>query len=316
MDLLNKLGKERETSVEGAAKAAPNQQAESSASGELGRGEDMLGRVGSQVSDSNNAASASQKNTNDSLESNKTSSGQGEPSRSETVQDPNSWSKDSALKEIKKLRDEAKATRVKYSEQLTQFRAEQDAKDELRQSEISDALSAKKELEAIKAAQDDKKRDTEEKLAHRESKLAELQALSETRDKDNVRKMREMEDKLSSFEASRQAEMEIQKTRLDGELNKIPEQYREHAELIVKGAGDPRDGLVALHEAKLKGMFEDRTVIVDHSVPGATNGARSSKEKLESAANDQRKSMSSSQKIKAALDAVKQGQTNSAFRGK
>lgn len=316
MDILNKLGN-KEASAEGAATAAPNQQAENSASEELGRGEDMLGRVGSQANGSDtNAASASQISADDSLQSKKTSSGQEEPSGSETVKDPNNWTKDSALKEIKKLRDENKVSRIKYTEQLEKFRADQDARDDARKVELVDALKAKEELDKIKAEQEDKKRGIEEKLAHREAKLSELQMLAESRERDYHKKMQEMEDRLSSFEAARQAELQVQKSRLDNELGKIPEQYREHAELIVKGAGDPRDALVALHEAKLKGMFEDATVIVDHSVPGAKDGARSSKEKLETADSERRKSMSSSQKIKSALDAMKQGQTNSAFRRK
>jgi hypothetical protein len=87
--------------------------------------------------------------------------------------------------------------------------------------------------------------------------------------------------------------------------------------MIVKGAGeDPRDGLLALNEAKLKGLFEDKTVVVNHSVPGAKDGARASKERLDEAARETRAQMSSSQKIKAALDAMKSGNKNSAFRTK
>ena len=129
-----------------------------------------------------------------------------------------------------------------------------------------------------------------------------------------MKRIQDMENKLSMFEADREAETQVHKARLDEELNKIPEDYRETAELLVRGAGDPRDALIALSEARLKGMFEDKTAIVNHSVPGASDGARASKERLDAAQQEQRKSMTSKDKIKAALDQMKSGQSNSAFR--
>jgi len=84
--------------------------------------------------------------------------------------------------------------------------------------------------------------------------------------------------------------------------------------LIVKGAGDPRDALVALHEAKLNGIFDEKKTIVNHSVPGASNGARATKEQLENAGREQRSGMSSQQKIRAALQDIRGGNPNSAFK--
>ena len=313
MDILSKLGKKKEASVEGTASAVPGQSKNDSS--QYNSGDDLLATAGQQASDSDTAAVSSQKIAEDSLES-KSSSGKEEPSGSETVNNPDSWTKDSAFKEIKKLREENKAYRVKYAEQLETLEKTADDRLKSRDAELEQAKTAQKELNKIKAEQEDKKRDTEEKLVHREKRLAELETMGEIREKEHSTRLQELQSKVATFEAERQAELAIHKGRLDEELNKIPSQYREHAELIVKGSGDSRDALIAIHEAKLKGMFDDKTAIVNHRVPGAQDGARSTKDRLDAAANEQRNNMTSSQKIKFALDAVKQGQANSAFRGR
>lgn len=317
MDILNKLGKKKEASAEGAAEnktsAAPGQV--DNTHSDMSKGTDILSRAGQSAIDPDNAAKSGQKKAEDSLES-KSSSGKEEPSGSETVNDPESWTKDSAFKEIKKLREENKAYRLKYAEQLEQLEKETQERLSAREKELEEARKAQAELDRIKEEQEDKKKSIEEKLAAREAKLAEIQTMSEAREKEFQRQVQEMESKLRQFEADREAELQVHKSRLDEELNRIPEKYREHAELLVRGAGDARDALVALHEAKLKGMFEDKTSIVNHSVPGAHDGARATKERLDAAAEEQRKKMTPSQKIKAALDAVKSGESNSAFRGR
>lgn len=310
MDLLDKLNNNTsDASAKGAANAEPKQPNQA----DIRQGDDMINKVGTQASDSGkSAATPDQKSADDSLE--KSSSGKDESSGSKTVKDPDSWTKDSAFDEIKKLREENKAYRLKYGEQLEKIKAEQEEREAQRKAELDEAKKAKAELERIKAEQEDKKRGTEEKLMDREEKLARLQALQDQREAEFQKQMDEMKSKLSQYEADREAEMQVHQSRLQNELDKIPESYREHAELIVRGAGDPRDALIALNEAKLKGMFDDKTTIVNHSVPGASDGARASKERLDAANQEQRKSMDSKSKIKAGLDAIKSGQPNSVFR--
>jgi len=42
-------------------------------------------------------------------------------------------------------------------------------------------------------------------------------------------------------------------------ITSIPDKFKGIAELLIKGAGDnPRDALVALGEAKLRGVFEEK----------------------------------------------------------
>ena len=88
------------------------------------------------------------------------------------------------------------------------------------------------------------------------------------------------------------------------------------AKYIVKGADDSREALTIIQEAKLKGMFEDKTVVVNHSVPGANDGARSSNERLKEVEKERREKMNSSQKIAEALKQIKSGTPNNVFRTK
>jgi chromosome segregation ATPase len=305
MDLLDKLNKKP---AEGSAeKAEPGQQAQASA--EFDRGEDLLAKA------NGSEAAAKEVNAGDSKESAANASSKEEPSGSD-MKDPTSWDDDSKFKEIKKLREENKAYRLKYSEQLDKLREDSETRIKEKESELATFMDAKKELDKIKSEQEDKKRDLNEKLAHREAKLAEYQILIDARESEFKAKLAEMENKVHTFEADRQAEAQVHQNRLDEELSKIPENFREYASLIVKGSGDPRDALIALTEAKLKGMFEDKKVVVNHSVPNAYEGARSSKERLDEAGNEARKSRTSQDKIKSALDKIRSGTPNSAYRGK
>jgi len=73
---------------------------------------------------------------------------------------------------------------------------------------------------------------------------------------------------------------------------------------------------VALHEAKLRGLFDDKTVVVAHAVPGARDGARATKEQLDSAAQGMRERQDSAAKIREGLRAIRSGETNTVFRGR
>jgi len=310
MDLLNKLGKKStdNASTEGAAPAAPEQSANPAARKEQARGTDMISQMNSSGS-AQDAAATEQT----SADANKSASSKVEPSGSEAGND---WTAESALKEVKKLREENKQYRLKYAEQLDKLKQESDARLAQKEQETQALVEKAKELDKIKEDQEDKKRDLAERLSVRESKLTEMQTLMKIKEETYQKQLAEKERLLSQYEADRQAESQVYQSRITEELSKIPEQYKEHAALIVKGAGDPRDALIALNEARLKGMFEDKTVVVNHSTPGARDGARSSQERIKEGERQTRASMSSSQKIKAALEQVKSGQPNNAFRTK
>jgi myosin heavy subunit len=230
------------------------------------------------------------------------------------VVEPDSWTKESAFKEIKRLREENKTYRVKYEEKLEGLKKEVDEKSKVRDEEVQNLLTAKKELEEIKSKEADNQRNLTEKLVHRESLLAETKAKLDTIDKEYKDALTKKDQELNKYKAEIEVQNELAKKRLDEELSTIPEKYKDMANLIVKGAGDAKDAFIAISEAKLKGLFEDKTVVVNHSVPGAKDGARATKERLESAEQEVRGKMTSSQKIAAALKQVRSGESNSAFR--
>lgn len=237
-----------------------------------------------------------------------------EESSASVVNDPDSWTKESALKEMKKAREEAKAHRLKYEESVQKLKDESEARITAVKSEQEDLRKAADELKKLKADQEDKKRDLAEKVAHREALVAQIKAESEIKERTFREEQERMKSKLDRYEAEAQAQLKVYEQRLTTELDNVPEKYKEIANYIVKGAGDPRDALVALNEAKIKGLFEEKTVIVNHSVPGAQDGARATKERLESGAKDARDKLSSQQKIGQALKNIRGGENNTAFR--
>lgn len=311
-DLINTLGK-KPNSVEGAGKASEPQPVSASSSTtttEHGRGDDLLAKLGGK--ESQVKAEQSTTSSAESGQPQKSASGTEEPTGGQT----NDWTTDSALKEVKKLREENKAYRIKYQQELEKLKVESDARLENQKQELEAFKQAKQELDKIKAEQEDKKRDLSEKLAHRDSRLAELQTVLETKEQEWARKLSEQELIVRQYKAEREAEAQVYQAKVEEELSKIPAKYQDYAKLLVKGAGDSREALVALSEAKIKGMFDDKTVIVNHSVPSAQDGARASKERLEEAERQRRTNMNSSQKIGEALKQIKSGSPNNVFRTK
>jgi len=231
-----------------------------------------------------------------------------------TVKDPDDWSKESALKEVIKLREEQKIQRLKYTEKLDQFKEEIAASQGPLKEELEELKKYKQELGKIKAAEEDKKRTLEDKVSHRETRIGELEAKVEEMSADRDTESQSFKERLSVYEAQEEARKQLYMDKLKVELDAIPEKFREQAELISRGAGDPSEALVAISEARLKGFFEDKTVIVNHAVPGASDGARATKEQLEGAARAGRDSMSSTDKVRTALKEIRQGEGNSAFR--
>jgi DNA repair exonuclease SbcCD ATPase subunit len=312
MDLLSTLGKKESTAAEGVDKSTPpSTTSVKDTSKDLPGSKDLLNTVGSNKSESaatDQSGSAGVKNSNS-----PDSSGKGEPTGADASS--GEWTTDSLFKEIKKLREENKTVRIKYQENVESLKKDMDNRISAREKEVEQYAQAKKELEELKEKEADKKRDLAEKLAHREAALAEARAKLEFTDKSYQDKLKDLEVKLSSFEAQNAAQKAVYQKRLEDELAVIPEKYKDVASLIVKGAGDPADALVALNEAKIKGVFEDKTIIVNHSVPGAADGARSTKDRLDAAGKEARDKMTSLQKIGQALKDMKAA-PNSAFRNK
>lgn len=300
-DLLNKLGAKPKAAEGSGVRSEPNQPSDPSTALN-DRGDDLISKTGS-VKPASNAASSA-----DPVSAPKGSSV--EP----TVD--NDWTTDSALKEIKKLREENKQYRLKYAEQLDHVKQEAEARLTQKEQEMADLAKAKEELDKLKADQEDKKRDLTEKVAHREARLQEMSTLFEQREKEYKKNLTSMEQRIKLFEADREAEMQVYKTRLEEELAIIPEQFKDVAQLLVKGAGDARDAVLAITEARVKGIFQDKTVVVNHSVPNAYDGARASKEKLEEAEKSRRSKLTGQQKIGEAIKGIRSGQANSAYRPK
>ena len=232
------------------------------------------------------------------------------------VTDPDTWTKESALYEAKKAREEAKATRLKYQETVAKLKEEQEARIAVIRAE-QDALAKKaEEFDQLKAKEEDKKRDLSEKLAHREAVLSELKAKLDAVEKSYKDQLSVKESELAKYYAEAEVQQAVYRDRLEKELESIPEKYRELANVMVKGAGDPRDALTILHEAKLKSMFEDKTAIVVHNVPGAADGARATDERIQAGQAAERSKLSSSQKIAQGLKSIRSGQSNSMFRNR
>lgn len=335
MDLLDKLNSKKQGSqstVDGSTQVASSQHARgdvnvntdpiptgdnlNSYQGELDRGADLISRSGTKQPASKIAATRLDENNVSEVEDEPSSAGKIESSG---VNNPDSWSLDSAFKEIKKLREENKQYRIQRSEELSKMREEMQTKVKQREDELEKAKQAEKELAKIKEEQVDKKRSLEERLADREARLATYEARVKEVQDAYERRLSEQSERLGDYETQIKAQEQVYKERLDVELARIPEKYKSHAQLIVDGAklkGDARDALFALNEAVMSGMFEDRTVVVNHSVPNAHNGARASKERLDEAAKEQRGRMSSQQKIKNALSEIRSGVPNSAYRPK
>lgn len=232
-----------------------------------------------------------------------------------TVKNPDDWSKDSALKEVVKLREENKAVRTKFQEQLDKIEKDTEAKIAKIKEEAQSALEAKKKLEALEAEQADKKRSIEEKLANREARLTELEIDYKTKLEEKEKELSSIRAKAAQYEAEQEARKAVYRNKIQEELDKIPEEFRSFADKMVKGYEDPHEAWLSLAEAQRMGMFGEKKIVVNHSVPGAAEGARVSKERAAEAEKEARKKMTSQTLIREGLQKAKQGQ-NTAFRGR
>lgn len=305
MDLLNKIdgarksakvGEESSTAVEPAGESIIGGKAPSDA---LKRGSDILAKAAAPTEE----------------ESRDTSSAEVQKEEDKTVKNPDDWSKESALKEVVKLREENKAVRLKFQEQLDKIAKETEEKIAKIKAEAESAAEAKKKLEALEAEQADKKRSIEEKLANREAKLAETEALYKAQLEAKEREVEQYKSKALQYEAEQEARRQVYHDRIKEELDKIDAEYREFAEKMVKGYEDPHEAWLAISEAQRKGLFGEKKIVVNHAVPGAADGARLNATQLEAEEREKRKKMGSRSLIQAGLSKAMKGE-NTAFRGK
>jgi len=314
-DLLNQVAQQMQNSAEGSATAKPGQQDQGTTSTDtlgnqsIGRGSNLLDAAGSKKSDS--AATDQAGSAENSKQEMKETS-----TLDDSIKNADTWTKDSALREVKKLREENRASRIKYEEMVSNFKQEMDSR--LKQKETEqEALERKAmELDQLKLQAADKKRSLEEKLSHRETLIAEMKSKLEAEQKTFQQRIDETTQKLASFQAEASAQMEVYQNRLVEEVSSIEVKYRPVADLIIKGAGDAREALVAIQEAKLLGAFEEKRVHVVNNTPGAGDGARANKDKLDAAATAARDGMTPGEKVAAALKNIRSGGSNSAFRGR
>lgn len=290
-NLLDSLGKAKSVSAsEQEAKAGQSIVGGDSTSDHLTRGEELTASKGKE-SDSSNADNQEDK----------------------TVKNPDDWSKDSALKEVVKLREENKAVRTKFQEQLDKIEKDTETKIAKIKEEAQTAHEAKKKLEALEAEQADKKRSIEDKLAHREARLAEVETTYKHQLEEKDRELAAARSKVAQYDAEQEARKSVYRNKIKEELDQIPEEFRSFADKMVKGYEDPHEAWLSLAEAKRMGMFGEKKIVVNHAVPGASDGARVSKVKAEEAEKEAKAKMTSKDLIKIGLGKAKQGQ-NTAYR--
>ena len=313
MDLLNKLGSKESKSEGQNNETTVKTNVPPINTSKAGLSGDLLSQAKGTGTKTEPKETKEEKPTEANLES-KSAPKEEESSTKSEVADPESWTKESAFKEVKRLREENKTYRLKYEEKLGSLKSEMEQRISAKEQEFEAMKKAQEELEEIKAKQADSKRDLAEKVAHREALAAELRAKLEAKDKEYKQQLDALKAERDKYFADIEAQKEVYKQRLHNELTSIPEKYKTVAELIVKGAGDEREAFVAISEAKLNGVFEDKTVVVNHSVPGAKDGARATNERLDEAKRVERNKMDSSQKIRTALKQIRGGEVNPAFR--
>jgi len=299
-DLLDTMGKKKEAKAPETSGATGEAIVGSGApSDNLKRGDNLLNNASTGTNADDKPADASANE---------------EQNTSRTVKNPDDWTKDSALTEVVKLREENKIMRLKQQEQLQKINEEKEAAIAKVKEEAKSANEAKKKLEAIEAEAADKKRSLEEKLAHREARIAEAEATYTHKLKEAEAEVAKYKAKADAFEAQQAAQRQVYVDRIKEEMAQVPEEFKQFAERMVKGFDDPAEAWTALSEAKMKGMFGEKKIVVNHAVPGANDGARLNRSKVEQQEREEKGKKTSKDLIRAGLDKItKGGEKNSAF---
>lgn len=305
-DLLTSMGKKKDTPATAVDKAVADAKGETlvgteASSDALKRGDNILSRAsGTGTVETKEVETATETQVIDSA--------------TKTVKNADDWTKESALTEVIKLREENKIGRVKFQEQVDRINKEKDAEIAKIKEKAKSAEEAQKKLEALEASAEDKKRSLEDKLAHREARLSETETVYAQKLKEKEEELNQYKSKAAAYEAQQAAQQQVYKDRIKEEMAGIPDELKQFAERMVKGFEDPSEAWTALSEAKMKGMFGEKKVVVNHSVPGAADGARLSKAKQDQAEADAKKAKSSKDKIRSGLAKIQGGAANSAFR--
>jgi len=306
-NLLDSLGKKDTTAVSGASSEASvtaTPISSGATSDSLNRGHDMISSAANKTE-----VEVTPKVTN-------TEEVESKLEATRTVADPDTWSKDSALKEVVKLREENRAVRTKFQEQLDKIQKETEEKIAKIQESAKSASEAQKRLEALEASAEDKKRSIEEKLANREARITETELIYKQKLDESAKEVETYKNKALQYEAEQEARREVYRVRIKEELSKVPEELRTFADKMVQGYSDPHEGWLAISEAGRKGMFGEKKVVVNHAVPGANDGARLSNSQAKEAEAEARKKKDSRTLIRSGLQKMSNGTPNSAFRTK
>lgn len=212
-------------------------------------------------------------------------------------------SPESLYDEIRELRAENKARRLQLQEETSKIEEKFQSKLQSYEDQMKKALTAKEELETLKAKEADKKRSIEEKLAHRESTLAQIEAEKKSIQEQLQAEIAKRDAELEDLRVAQEAQKQVYLERIKEEIAKVPETKRKFAEMIIKGYSDPREGWAALSEAKADGLFEDKVVAVSHATPGA-NVSRMTTERQEAIKNAESSKLNARQKISLGLKQV------------
>jgi hypothetical protein len=209
------------------------------------------------------------------------------------------WSKEDLIKEMKARGNEAAKYRVERKEEIKTV--EQRYQEQLAELEKKFSPLAKKaaELDKLKEREADKKRNDEQKIAHRDQRINELLSeQEEIKASFNEEKM-ELQSKLDKLHAEKQAYENYWKEQLDKELAEIPEKFKSLADLMVKGTdGDTQKALEEIRKAKKENVFGAKKVQVFHSTPSAKEGARLDAGKAQKTSP---KELGKNEKVKAGL---------------
>jgi chromosome segregation ATPase len=208
------------------------------------------------------------------------------------------YSREELEAQLAKTRSEAAKRRVELKDMEQQFQTRLDEELGKLNEKLSPITDKAQAYDKLKAEEADKKRDLNEKVAHREQLLLEKdQEIAAIREQMS-QETNKLKAELGEREVKLEAHDSFYKERLQAEIDDIPQKFAGIVDKIVKGAGDVREALEAIRESKRENLFGTKKVVVNHSVPGAHDGARTDSVKVQQAQKD---NMKSSEKIKQGL---------------
>lgn len=204
-------------------------------------------------------------------------------------------SQESLEDEIKKLREESAKRRLEnkaLKEQAADLFEEERKQMLAKQKEMEKQLKA---LQKIQLENEAKERGLE--LDAKTKELIEAKELEAEQNRKELEKLRkkheETESKYNEYLERQREEAELKdkvlQSKIDAELEKIPEDKRTFADALVRGFEDKQAGYFELLRAKQEGLFGVKKVEVAHQVPVGDKGEsteqkqhRNNKERLSS----------------------------------